>query len=42
MSDGPFNCCETCLNRGSIDCEDCDAADLYEFDEDAVEELEAA
>lgn len=42
MSDGPFNCCETCIYRGSVNCEECVDADMYDFDEDAVEELEAA
>lgn len=35
---GDFGCCGTCLNRDTSDCDDCQDADLYEVDVDAVEE----
>lgn len=38
MADGPYKACSTCLHRHSSDCEDCDNADLYELDEDALVE----
>ncbi len=44
MSD-KFGCCDTCAYRGTDACDECEEADLYEFDEDLIEEedrLEAA
>lgn len=34
--DDKFACCHTCTGRGSSDCENCEEADLYEFDEEAA------
>lgn len=36
--DGPFGCCNVCLNRQTEECDDCNDADLFELDDELIEE----
>ena len=39
--DDKFGCCSTCTGQGSDDCDICDDADLFELDEEALDEEDA-
>lgn len=36
--DDKFACCSVCTGRQTEECDDCNEADLFEIDEEAVEE----